>query len=106
METIDDLFDSLGLPQDGSEDVTKDELAILRSLRLCPPELISGIAAKVQNHLVHDSGISRGEEPLTFAQDIIRLTLIAENGGLYERGISKQTLSELLELMAKRKVQK
>jgi hypothetical protein len=68
--------------------------------------LIADIATKVRNHLVHKGGIASGEEPRTFTPHITRLTLIAENDGLYEKAISKHTLPELQGLMAKRKESK
>jgi len=93
-----DLFAALGLPRDGSDQLTKDEWAIIQVLRICEFETAKQVVELILGDIHKGNDISALRDTLTLGNDVHRLAYIERNAGLYNRGVSLQGLSELLVL--------
>lgn len=96
-----DLANGLQLALAGKKDITADEAAMVRLLRVSTPETVLAVVEAITREL------EKGEtlnllDPLTAEDDIKRLYKIQAMKGFYERGLSGQNLEELIKELAKR----
>lgn len=95
-----DLAKTLGIADDFSQSITKDEQAILRMLRLCRNRSVRAIVAIIIQNIIEDKSSTNDADLLLLEEDLLRLYSIMKADGLYNRGISRDTLELLYQEIA------
>lgn len=102
-EDVRDLANSLHCALVGPKDITADEAAILRILRVCSSTTVLRVVELLTNEVEREEDARRLIDPLTALDDIARLYSILERDGFYDRGITEQNLSQLIDELARKK---
>lgn len=94
-----ELASLLGSSEDAATlpGLTDHERAIVRVLRLCPPETVHSVVSGIISSLEGNKFFRDGADPLTIVDDISRLYSIEKAKGAYDRGVTPDTLAALLD---------
>lgn len=102
--TFDDLAGAVGAYREVGTlpGLTDDEKAIIRVLRLCDTSVVHSAVTAIIEGLEAQKFERSLADPLTAHIDIARLYQISKDAGFYNRGITPDTLTALVELLAKK----
>ncbi len=98
-----ELLASLGIQDEAASlpGLTADEKAIVRILRVCDAEVVNEVVAVITSSLEARRFARDLADPATVVEDIARLFQILDSKGVYERGITPDTLSQITSFLAK-----
>ncbi|WP_367278467.1 helix-turn-helix domain-containing protein [uncultured Amaricoccus sp.] len=94
-----ELASLLGSNEDiaGLPGLTEHERAIIRVLRLCPPETVHSVVRDIISTLESKDFFRELADPLTIVDDIGHLYMIEKAKGAYDRGVTPDTLAAILD---------
>lgn len=81
----------------GVNDLTGDEKAIIRGLRACESEIAIRVAAEIVKAFENKNFERSLVDALTFPDDYVALTSIANGSKSFERGITVKSLQSIME---------
>ena len=104
-ESLEDFADALGARTgtDTLADLTKDEKAIVRLLRICDTTTVHAAVDAIVSGLETGNFSKELADPLTIVDDIARLFRIAKSEGVHERGITKDGLTAIMQYLGRTK---
>ena len=98
----DRLFHLLGLGRDQSGLLTPEEWSVVRGLRACNPETVLKAVQIIADGYFDAQKRGGLNDPLGFAEDVLRLGNILEAGGRYAKGPDQDSVTDRMMALARR----